>query len=122
MAPMDDPKIAVLVVADSPKGAIYGSVVSAPYAKQFLEDALPYMGIDPVYSKEEKKRMSSGVVYVPDVVNMTADNATGRIEGLGLKCEVSPAEDRTKNFGVVAQYPAAGTKLEIGDTVYIYSK
>ena len=122
MAPMDDPKIAVLVVADSPKGAIYGSVVSAPYAKQFLEEALPYMGIDPVYTKEEKKRMSSGVVYVPDVVNMTADNATGRIKGLGLKCEVSPEEDRTKNFGVVAQYPAAGTKLEIGDTVYIYSK
>ena len=122
MAPMDDPKIAVLVVADTPKGAIYGSVVSAPYAKEVLEDALPYMGIDPVYSKEEKKAMSSGVVYVPDVVNMTADNATGRIEGLGLKCEVSPVEDKIKNFGVVAQYPEPGTKLEKGDTVYIYSK
>ncbi len=122
MAPMDDPKIAVLVMADTPKGAIYGSVVAAPYAKEFLQDALPYMGIDPVYTKEEKKAMSSGVVYVPDVVGMTADNATGRIEGLGLKCEVTPVEDRTRNFGVAAQYPAAGSKLEKGDTVYIYSK
>ena len=122
MAPMDDPKIAVLVVNDTPKGAIYGSVVAAPTAKEFLEDALPYMGIDPSYSKEEKAAMSSDTVYVPDVVKMSADNASGTINGLGLECEVSPAEDKNKNFGVVAQYPKAGTKVSKGDTVYIYSK
>ena len=122
MAPMDDPQIAVLCVCDTPRGAIYGSVVAAPYAKEFLENALPYMGIDPSYSKEEKKSMSSDTVYVPDVVKMSADNASGTINGVGLKCEVSPEEDRTKNFAVVAQYPKAGAKATRGDTVYIYSK
>lgn len=122
MAPMNDPQIAVLCVCDTPKGAIYGSVVAAPYAKEFLENALPYMGIDPSYSKEEKKSMSSDTVYVPDVVKMSADNASGMINGVGLKCEVSPEEDRDKNFAVVAQYPKAGTKATRGDTVYIYSR
>ena len=122
MAPMDDPQIAVLVVNDTPKGAIYGSVVAAPTAKEFLEDALPYMGIDPAYSKSEKQAMSSDTVYVPDVVKMSADNATGTIHGVGLKCEVSPAESKSENFAVVAQYPAAGTKVKRGDTVSMYSK
>ncbi len=53
---------------------------------------------------------------------MSADNATGTIHGVGLKCEVSPAESKSENFAVVAQYPAAGTKVKRGDTVYIYSK
>ena len=122
MAPMDDPKIAVLMVVDTPKGAIYGSVVAAPFAKQFLENALPYMGIDPTYSKEEKEAMKSQTVYVPDVVGMSADNASGTIKGIGLECEVSPKEDSAENFAVVAQYPKAGTKLTKGDTVYIYSR
>ena len=30
MAPMDDPKVAVLVIADNPKGVKYGSVTAAP--------------------------------------------------------------------------------------------
>ena len=122
MAPMNDPKIAVLVVNDTPKGQIYGSVVAAPTAKAFLEDALPYMGIDPSYSKEEKASMSSDTVYVPDVKGMSADNASGSIQGIGLKCQVSPEEDKSKNFAVVAQYPKAGTKVSRGDTVYIYSR
>ena len=53
---------------------------------------------------------------------MSADNASGTINGIGLKCEVSPEEDKNKNFGVVAQYPKAGTKVSKGDTVYIYSR
>ena len=122
MAPMDDPQIAVLMINDTPKGAIYGSVVAAPYAKEFLEDALPYLGIDPSYSKEEKKQMSSGTVYVPDVKHMSADSAIGTIKGLGLECVVSPEEDSNVDFPVVAQYPKAGTKMSKGDTVYIYSK
>ena len=122
MAPMDDPEIAVLMIADHPRGQIYGSVVAAPYAKDFLEDALPYMNIDPSYSKDEKRSMSSKAVYVPDVVSLSADSAAGKIKSIGLEYEVSPKEDRNKNFEVMDQYPKAGTKAKRGDTVYIYSE
>ncbi|MFR8853567.1 MAG: peptidoglycan D,D-transpeptidase FtsI family protein [Oscillospiraceae bacterium] len=34
MAPMDDPKIAILVVVDSPKGSYYGSLTAGPYSQE----------------------------------------------------------------------------------------
>lgn len=40
MAPMDDPKIAILVVVDSPKGSYYGSLTAGPIAKSILQDTL----------------------------------------------------------------------------------
>jgi len=122
MAPMDDPKLAVLMVVDHPRGAIYGSVVAAPYVKGFLEDALPYLNVDPEYSKDELKERNSETVYVPDVVHASADSAMGIIRGNGLKCEVSPKSDENKDFKVRDQYPKAGTKVNRGDTVYIYSE
>ena len=122
MAPMNDPKIAVLLIVDHPKGAIYGSVVAAPYVKGFLEDALPYMGIDPRYTSEEKKALKSKEVTVPDVKGRSADSASGAVNGIGLNCEVAPKEKENEDFLVVDQYPKPGKKVKTGDTVYIYGE
>lgn len=45
MAPIDDPKVTVLVIVDSPKGSYYGSAVAAPIAKDIFEKVLRYMNI-----------------------------------------------------------------------------
>lgn len=45
MAPIDDPKVTVLVIVDSPKGSYYGSAVAAPIAKDIFESILRYMNI-----------------------------------------------------------------------------
>ncbi len=47
IAPIDDPKITLLVVVDSPRGQTYGSVVAAPAAKNILENVLRYMAVSP---------------------------------------------------------------------------
>lgn len=44
-APAENPKIAVLVIADSPQGDHDGGVICAPRAKPILEGALQYYGI-----------------------------------------------------------------------------
>ena len=44
-APVDDPKVAVLVLIDEPKGMYYGGVIAAPVASDILDDILPYLGI-----------------------------------------------------------------------------
>ncbi len=44
MAPMEDPQLVVLVVVDSPSGVQFGSATAAPIAREFLENALPYLG------------------------------------------------------------------------------
>lgn len=47
VAPIDDPKITLLVVVDTPRGQTYGSVVAAPAAKNILENVLRYMAVSP---------------------------------------------------------------------------
>ena len=45
IAPIDDPKLTLLVIVDSPRGETYGSVVAAPAAKNILENVLRYMSV-----------------------------------------------------------------------------
>ena len=47
IAPIEDPRITLLVVVDSPRGETYGSVVAAPAAKHILENVLRYMAVSP---------------------------------------------------------------------------
>lgn len=121
MAPMDDPKLAVLVVVDSPKGAYYGSLTAAPIVKQFYTNALPYLEIEPRYTDEEKAANPNNI-YVPDVTNRSFSDAAGILGSHGLKAESVPAEASSEDFEVKAQYPKAGQKAEKNGTVYLYNQ
>ena len=48
-APVDDPKISVLVLVDEPRsgGAYYGGTVSGPPAARIVEKTLKYLGVEP---------------------------------------------------------------------------
>lgn len=120
MAPMDDPKLVVLVVVDSPKGVQFGSAVAAPIAKDFLENALPYLGVNPKYTKEEEKSLKSEYVYVPSIKGKSCSDAIGILGSYGLKYKIAPESGSKKDFSVVAQYPKAGKKIKRGGTVYLY--
>lgn len=116
MAPMDDPKIAVLCIAVAPKNSIYGNTASGPIVKSFLKKALPYLNV------EKHSTSSEDVVKVPKVKGMKASEAKAAITARGLKYKVVPSKYKSKNFKVVDQYPASGEKISKGDTVYIYAE
>ena len=46
-APVDDPRIVVLVKLDRPQGEIFGGVVAAPVFSRVLADVLPALGVHP---------------------------------------------------------------------------
>ena len=46
-APADDPRIAVLVSVDEPKGVYYGGSVAAPAFKRIAENVLRYLKVEP---------------------------------------------------------------------------
>ena len=46
-APADDPRLAMVVAVDDPRGAYYGGVVAAPVFKEVVEGSLIYMGYVP---------------------------------------------------------------------------
>ncbi len=121
MAPMDDPKIAILVIVDNPKGVKYGSTTAAPGAKLILQDTLRYMDLQPKYTKKEKEAMSENQVTVPDLKGEGLEDAIGILGGLSLEYKASGGT-QDEDFIVQDQYPKAGTKIEKGGTVYLYRK
>ena len=119
LAPMEDPKLTVLVIVDSPKGVQFGSATAAPIAREFFQNALPYMGVTPNYTEEEEAEMKSSYVYVPDVTGKSYEDAIGILGKKDLDYKAVPA-DGEKNFKVVDQYPKAGEKVKKGGKVYLY--
>ena len=59
-APADDPKIAIIIMVDEPtKGILYGSLVAAPYIAGTLETVLPYLGVEPIYTRDSRLHVTS---------------------------------------------------------------
>ncbi len=120
MAPMDDPKVAVLFIVDSPKGAHFGSVVAAPGVNQVLKKTLPYLNIsaDAEPDEEESER-----VQIPDLVGKNVSDAAGILESKDLRYDMDEVEDdEDEDYLVIRQYPAAGTEVKKGTRVYLYKE
>ena len=118
VAPVDDPKISVLVIVDEPTGIYYGGTVAGPYAQMLIENTLNYMEIPRKYTQEELENISE-VVVVPDVTGLRIFEAGGIITDLGLKY-TTEYEIFTNQSNVLDQYPAAGSELTKGSIVDLY--
>ena len=115
IAPADKPQIAVLIIVDEPKGSVYGSTVAAPYVANFLSEALPYLGVERVYSEEEMARAAVSVKYY---VGRETSEAVQEIAKLGLSYEIVGNGDT-----VTAQMPAGGSVLTKTDgKVILYTE
>jgi len=121
MAPMDDPKVAVLVIVDSPQGVQFGSITAAPYVGQVLNKTLPYLNIsaDAQLKKQEEDKEKEEMKTVPDLVGKGASDAAAQLEKEGLDYDLDDSADND-DYIVLKQYPAAGTELKKGSKVYLY--
>ncbi len=112
-APMDAPQIAVLVTVNEAQVPVdYGSVTAAPYARQILEEILPYLGIP---------RTAAGATQAPgvqvkDVCGMEVAEAKKALAAQGLLCEVVGEGPL-----VTGQLPYAGSTARAGDQVMLYT-
>ena len=117
MAPMNDPKIAVLIIVDSPKGIRFGSVTAAPAVKQVLKKALPYLNISADAKPEENPEEK---IRIPDLVGKNVSDAMGILESKSLSYDLDDSAEMNEDYLVIKQYPAAGTKVKSGTKVYLY--
>ncbi|MBR3182980.1 MAG: PASTA domain-containing protein [Firmicutes bacterium] len=121
IAPIDDPKVTLLVVVDSPRGETYGSVVAAPAAKNILENVLRYMSLSPEIGVDDGTT-SSTQVSIPDVRDYEYSTAAKTLKSAGLKVAIADGEKGDGKWLVQDQYPKAGTVVGTGTTVYLYRK
>ena len=112
-APIDQPRIAVLVTVKEAQVPVdYGSVTAAPFARQILEETLPYLGVQ----KQDPKATPAPEVAVPNLTGKSVAEAKKLLAKALLLCETDGQSDT-----VTAQVPAAGAKLRAGGSVLLYT-
>ena len=113
-APADKPEYAVIVMIDEPNGSsYYGSAVSSPAAAAIMEEILPYLGVEAVYTEEEYNSIRT---TVPSVIGKTVDKACAELEQNNLSYRVI-GEGET----VIAQNPLGGSVSPTEGTVVLYT-
>lgn len=101
-APSDNPLISAIIVVDEPmNGAVYGSVVAAPYISNLLESVLPYLGVEQKYTEEDLETLD---ISVSDYVGSTVEAAKADAELAGIACEIIGDGE-----SVTSQFPKAGS-------------
>lgn len=116
-APADDPEICILVLLDNPSSEsgvyISGGAMAAPTVGNMFADILPYMGILPVYTEEEKELMDRSV---PDVVGMSLAEAKKALADAGLGCSIIGAGDTVSEM-----LPDAGSVVAAESEIILYA-
>ncbi|MDO5301608.1 MAG: penicillin-binding transpeptidase domain-containing protein [Tissierellia bacterium] len=106
VAPLEDPKIAVLVIVEEPQGDIYGGHVAAPITSTILEAAL---GAEGIGATEEKTPQRDRRILVPDVENMLLEDAGRVLTEAGLQFTASSTQSKT---GIITQQtPGPGVEV-----------
>ncbi|SHH92849.1 stage V sporulation protein D (sporulation-specific penicillin-binding protein) [Sporobacter termitidis DSM 10068] len=117
VAPMDDPQVAILLLLDNPssKSGIYisGGNMAAPVVGHIMSEVLPYLGIQPVYTDQEKKELD---VTVPKLAGKSIDEATEQLESLGLTAKVVGKGDT-----ITDQLPAANAAVAPKSQIVLYA-
>ena len=110
-APADDPRIALLVIVDEADTPVdYGGTTAAPFARQILEDVLPYLGYQPDEGEDSEP------LQVPDVTGQPLWEARRTLSSMGLK-----VLDDGGSGSVTAQMPSAGATLRTGGQMMLYT-
>ena len=117
IAPMDDPQIVILMILDRPtsKSGVFvsGGNMAAPVVGRILSEVLPYLGVRPVYTEEEKANLD---VPVPKLIDKSIEEAKQLLKKQGFTSRVV-GDGAT----VTAQLPAANVAVAPGSQIILYA-
>lgn len=105
--PVEKPQYALLLCVDEPStGVYYGSLVAAPYGKQFFSQMFNYLNIAPTNLEEDLKAMEN-VVTIPNLIGLSISDACAKLVSLDLQYEIDG-----ENGVVLAQSISPGEKVQ----------
>lgn len=123
-APADDPQVVVLLAFNAPKpvskGSNYtsqgfyisGGNMAGRMVGELIEDVLEYLGVEKVYSEEQRAFID---ITVPSVVGQTAQVGIEAIERSGFTVRTVGEGDT-----VTGQIPSGGAVIPSGSQVILY--
>ncbi|KAA9007605.1 PASTA domain-containing protein [Paenibacillus spiritus] len=122
-APVNDPKIAVIVIIDEANTNDGGGALAAPVFKKIVSQSLEYMGVPKEFSSKDEsgaaKETASGkkaaaVRTAPNMVGKPLQTARNELLNQGYDFDSVGT-----GSSVVSQYPPAGTALATGQKIYL---
>ncbi|MCY9530372.1 penicillin-binding transpeptidase domain-containing protein [Paenibacillus alvei] len=118
-APVEDPRIVLLVVVDDPKDFYQGGGFVAPYMfKDIVSQSLRYMGVPSSLQSNRKfsgnKLGSRPTVPTPDMQNMKVRDAKQQLAEQGMVFDTIGAGDTVKR-----QYPKPGDPMAVRQRIYL---
>ncbi|CAH1196172.1 Penicillin-binding protein 2B [Paenibacillus auburnensis] len=122
-APVNDPKIAVIVIIDEPNVEVGGGTAAAPVFKEIVSQSLQYMGVPKTVesAKETGAKVSQTAAVpqrsTPDLTGKTMKEARELLLDQGYDFETVGG-----GANVVSQYPEKGTLLASGQRIYLLSQ
>ncbi|WP_052088414.1 penicillin-binding transpeptidase domain-containing protein [Paenibacillus wynnii] len=122
-APVDNPKIAVIVIIDEPQEEVGGGTAAAPVFKEIVSQSLQYMGVPKLAVQPDKaskpvtKTTAPALRSTPELTGKTTKEARELLLDQGFDFEVVG-----NGASVVSQYPKAGTMLISGQRIYLLSQ
>lgn len=111
VAPLNDPRLTVLVVINNPKGGILGSVVAAPVVQEILSKSLNYMKIQKTEEVDEKEDF----VTVPDVEGLLLEDAGKILLKSGLRFNTNAKG--VENYSVVLNQNPSPASYVLKDSI-----
>ena len=133
IGPVAEPRFAVLIMIDTPQGAIYGGQIAAPLFRDLMEPLLVYAGIPPSHPEELPNlgqpnpgsaparlapaaitKTADGKMVLPDLTGLLVREAADRLAERGL------ALDPIGGGRAVRQSLAPGTPVAPGTTVQVW--
>ncbi|NDO46910.1 penicillin-binding transpeptidase domain-containing protein [Clostridium sp. MD294] len=105
-APAENPQVLSLVLINEPQGNYYGGSVAGPVMKELLQNILPYLGIETIYSQKELEMEEVQKIIVPDFVGMTVQEAKKALYEQQIEYEIQ-GEGETITY----QFPNSGEEV-----------
>ncbi|EKQ56901.1 MULTISPECIES: stage V sporulation protein D [unclassified Clostridium] len=113
MAPVNDPKVTIMITVDEPSnGAYYAAQVAVPYAKLLFTDVFNYLNGK---ASDDSEKINKDVV-IPEVRNMKAQDAKKILKNAGLDCNID-ADGET----IVNMTPYPGSSVKEGSKITLYT-
>ena len=104
----------MLVFFDTPKGDYYyGSAVAAPVFAKAMQDILPYMGIEKIYTEEEREKLGN---KTPNTIGKNISEAKNISINAGLKPVIIGSGE-----SVISQIPSPSEQIVQGGTIVLYT-
>ncbi|WP_054956617.1 penicillin-binding transpeptidase domain-containing protein [Paenibacillus dakarensis] len=123
-APVDDPKIAVLVIIDEPNEKVGGGRAAAPVFQKIVSQTLKHWGVPKSQSQDKqdkqdnkKKTNASNLPKVADLADMKVSEVKAKLLAEGIAFETLGQGSTVKK-----QYPPPGASMTAGQKIYLLTE